>query len=286
MEHPNVTLGHFTPRDPAFRSVFYTRHKTETGLVQAALVPRPDVQEREGVLNTSIALERPAFTFRDVFDTLPRRAAGRLDLVRLWAKKRRGLNAATRHAERTLLALSLWRGSSDLRRFLPGLRRGRGARSAWTYRVYCRSEQHPDPQSRVGLGRSRDALGLPQLVLNWHLSPLDLKTLSWARGSLGDALESHGAFYPATDREVGDEVKGGWHHMGTTRMSTDPRKGVVDPDGRVHTLENLYVAGSSVFPTAGYANPTLTIVALALRLADHLRDRLLPGTPPPAPEKG
>jgi choline dehydrogenase-like flavoprotein len=64
--------------------------------------------------------------------------------------------------------------------------------------------------------------------------------------------------------------------MGTTRMSDDPATGVVDRDGRVHGIENLYVAGSSVFPTAGWANPTLTIVALALRLADHLKRTLEP----------
>jgi choline dehydrogenase-like flavoprotein len=59
--------------------------------------------------------------------------------------------------------------------------------------------------------------------------------------------------------------------MGTTRMATDPKHGVVDADLRVHGVDNLYVASSSVFPTVGYSNPTLTIVALALRLADHLK---------------
>ena len=71
-----------------------------------------------------------------------------------------------------------------------------------------------------------------------------------------------------------EEVIGGPHHMGTTRMSADPRRGVVDADCRVHSVENLYVAGSSVFATSGYTNPTFTIVCLALRLADTLRKRL------------
>ena len=66
-------------------------------------------------------------------------------------------------------------------------------------------------------------------------------------------------------------LEGGKHHMGTTRMHRDPRHGVVDADCRVHGLANLFVAGSSVFPTGGYVNPTLTLVALALRLADHLK---------------
>ncbi len=77
------------------------------------------------------------------------------------------------------------------------------------------------------------------------------------------------------EQHLGEEAPpallgGGHHHMGTTRMSTDPSSGVVDADGRVHGVENLFVCGSSVFPTGGYANPTLTILAMAYRLADHL----------------
>jgi choline dehydrogenase-like flavoprotein len=66
------------------------------------------------------------------------------------------------------------------------------------------------------------------------------------------------------------KIGSSWHHMGTTRMHSDPKRGVVDGNCRVHGVSNLYIAGSSVFPTSGHANPTLTIVALALRLGDHL----------------
>jgi choline dehydrogenase-like flavoprotein len=69
-------------------------------------------------------------------------------------------------------------------------------------------------------------------------------------------------------------IVGNFHHLGTTRMAADARRGVVDENCRLHETENLYVAGSSVFPSAGFANPTLTIVALAIRLADHLKHRL------------
>jgi choline dehydrogenase-like flavoprotein len=73
-------------------------------------------------------------------------------------------------------------------------------------------------------------------------------------------------------------VEGLYHHLGTTRMHADPRQGVVDPDCRVHSVDNLFVAGSSVFPTYGASNPTLTIVALALRLADRLGEVLNQGS--------
>ncbi len=73
-----------------------------------------------------------------------------------------------------------------------------------------------------------------------------------------------------TDKLVSSHPIGGYHHMGTTRMGTDPRTSVTDPEGRVHGLRNLWVAGSSLFPTGGWANPTLTIVALALRSAERI----------------
>jgi choline dehydrogenase-like flavoprotein len=71
-------------------------------------------------------------------------------------------------------------------------------------------------------------------------------------------------------------IEANHHHLGATRMHTDPRQGVVDPDCRVHSVDNLYVAGSSVFPTYGASNPTLTIIAMALRLADKLREGARP----------
>ena len=72
-----------------------------------------------------------------------------------------------------------------------------------------------------------------------------------------------------------DILSGGWHHMGTARMHEDPKQGVVDPNGKVHGLANLHVAGAAVYPTGGAVNPTLTLVALALRLSDHLKQNVL-----------
>ena len=82
----------------------------------------------------------------------------------------------------------------------------------------------------------------------------------------------------SSERDWPADLIGGPHHMGTTRMSNDPRQGVVDRNCRLHDSRNLFVAGGSVFPTSGYANPTLTLIALAVRLADHLK-RELASTP-------
>ena len=140
-------------------------------------------------------------------------------------------------------------------------------------------EQAPNPASRVRLIEQRDALGMPRVQLEWRLSGLDKRSIRRAHELLARELGRAGLgrlqlMLSEDEHRWPPELGGGRHHMGTTRMHRDPARGVVDPDCRVHGVGNLYVAGSSVFPTVGAANPTLTIVALALRLADHLVEQL------------
>ena len=151
-----------------------------------------------------------------------------------------------------------------------------------SFHLQTRQEQAPNPASRVTLSAERDELGMPRARLDWRLTELDRRSFRQFYEVLGReigragvgrvqmrpwVLEKPDAPWPAS-------VGGGWHHMGTTRMHRDPREGVVDPDCRVHGIANLSVAGAAVFPTAGAANPTLTLVALSLRLSDHLKSRL------------
>jgi choline dehydrogenase-like flavoprotein len=140
-------------------------------------------------------------------------------------------------------------------------------------------EQTPNPDSRVTLSSKRDALGLRRVQLDWRLLPIDKQAVRLACRILGEELARLGIARMRMDKwllaedATWEEIRARWHQMGTTRMSDDSARGVVDRDCRVHGIRNLYVAGSSVFATTGYANPTLTIVALALRLADLLRVR-------------
>jgi choline dehydrogenase-like flavoprotein len=135
-------------------------------------------------------------------------------------------------------------------------------------------EKSPNPDSRVTLSEERDALGLRKVAVDLRTRPEDWANLKQtarhlglvvARTGLGRLrifdLEDHGWCFGA-----------GGHQTGTTRMADDPKKGVTDRSGRVHGLANLYCAGSSLYPTGGWEHPTFTIVALALRLADHLAD--------------
>lgn len=136
-------------------------------------------------------------------------------------------------------------------------------------------EQTPDPASRVTLSERRDPFGEPLARLDWQVAERDRLALWRALELLAAEAGRSGLGRLDLPGDAGRELalgrlRGGRHHMGTTRMGLRPSEGVVDPECRVHGIPNLYVAGSSVFPTAGHANPTLTIVALALRLAETI----------------
>lgn len=139
-------------------------------------------------------------------------------------------------------------------------------------------EPVPNPESRITLSEERDLFDQRRIVVDWRLTDaelanahraLELAALEFGRMGLGRGF---GKIFTNPDTWPGN-LEAGKHHCGTTRMSSSPESGVVDGDCRVHGIDNLYIAGSSVFPTIGYANPTLTIVALALRLADHLKEK-------------
>lgn len=146
--------------------------------------------------------------------------------------------------------------------------------------IYGTCEQLPASDNRVELSDERDALGLRRVRLHWTVAEEARKTMKQAAVVLAEELGRLRLGFVRLDTKLdprpGFARRVWWasHHLGTTRMSEMPEGGVVDPDCRVHSVDNLYIAGSSVFPAAGQINPTLTIVALALRLCDHLSQRL------------
>jgi choline dehydrogenase-like flavoprotein len=140
-------------------------------------------------------------------------------------------------------------------------------------------EQAPNPASCVMLGDQRDCFGMPRLFIDWRYNLLDVQMVRESFRVIAQEFEKTGVgrlTFADEDVEpaICREGAYGGHHLGTTRMSDSPSHGVVDRDCRVHGLANLYIASGSVFPTSSQANPTLTIVALALRLADHLTHKL------------
>lgn len=135
------------------------------------------------------------------------------------------------------------------------------------------AEHAPNPDSRVLLDDETDSLGMRRAALDWKISEDDLLSLRRTHELIGIAMGEAGLGRVKLGLDIppsADDIFTGYHHIGTTRMHDDPRQGVVDADCRVHSTKNLFMAGSSVFTTAGTANPTLTIAALAIRLADQL----------------
>lgn len=141
------------------------------------------------------------------------------------------------------------------------------------------SEQYPNPDSRITLIEEHDVLGMPRVKIDWRYLPADIESV---RRSLDVFVEEFtksgiGTFeFDASELEEDLTRFGayGGHHIGTARMGSNPETSVVDANCKVHHVDNLYIASSAVFPTSGQANPTLTIAALSLRLADHLAQKM------------
>ena len=149
-----------------------------------------------------------------------------------------------------------------------------------SFQLFTRVEQAPNPNSRVTLDTEKDSLGMPRAILHWELTPFEKRSIRQIYTLIGEEVGRTGIGRVRLMEYLRDEkdeswpefTGGGWHHMGTTRMSEDPKQGVVDANCKVHGISNLFVAGASCYVTAAAPNPTLTLIALTIRLADHLKD--------------
>ncbi|MDO8545241.1 MAG: GMC oxidoreductase [Opitutaceae bacterium] len=151
------------------------------------------------------------------------------------------------------------------------------------YQMFTRQEQAPNPESRIVLSSEKDEMGMPRANLRWRFTKIDKHSIRVFYELLGQEMGRAGLgrvqlmdwLLDGDDDAWPNILSGGWHHMGTARMHEDPKQGVVDANCKVHGLANLFVAGAAVYPTGGAVNPTLTLVALALRLSDHLKNRVM-----------
>ena len=266
MDHLSIRVGPFQPRDRrAFRRMFSpvfvggTQHTPRVLLTSRAL-------ERERLLGAFAHWETilPSDSGLLVVRKLLRSAqSGRLspisrdDLRRLAAGARDVLELGAGYALRR-------------RRYFP--------REAAIY-LRVDAEQNPNPESRIRVTDERDSLGLPRVTLDWKISELQRQTVGratelfareFSERGIGTLLDAPDPFSSAV--QWGEAKSDAFHMMGGSRMARSPNDGVVDDQLRVFGTENVYVASTSVFPTGGTANPTLMLIALALRLADQLAE--------------
>ena len=282
MNHPRHTVRVIRLRKPVYWLGRYYDKDSEwrpydggTGFVGVRL--RETQQLKEGVLN-SYAQLRPHFPWTGRPEIRAwREFAGR---VRAWLGDERSLVGGSRLVRRGDLAHAAWQAFISmpglLRLIMLRLMRSRHRRSLRVTMIGLWNfvEMEPRPENRVTLTDDRDALDMPIPRVVLELSQRDLESLHRLHEQIATDLETmgyEGELVGTPDELAKAEWMDAYHYLGTTRMGTDPEHSVVNSDLRVHTVDNLYVAGGSVFPTSGCANPTMTIVALSIRLAEHLR---------------
>jgi choline dehydrogenase-like flavoprotein len=233
--------------------------------VRGVLTLRREVLQRERLMNAALFFH-PRYEAHRVFDTEEVKA-----WLKLWNKlKQRAVpGAAWPYLRQALKAPH--RVALAIARKL-AVRHGPARR----WRMRGEFEIGFRPENRVMLSDQRDRLGRRQVRIEWQIGEADVENMRRVTQLFDQAVRLAGLGYlerafPDTPAAWLQAVEPAMHHMGTTRMAVAPEHGVVDENSRVHGTSNLYVTGSSVFPSGGYANPTLTIVALAARLGDHLR---------------
>jgi choline dehydrogenase-like flavoprotein len=273
MEHPHGRGGRVVEGAawPLLKA-FGRRHRIGGEDLAALIAPSEALQRREGILNTSLTIVarqpegRRQFIGMKAYSGIKHSMAPTKGGRALWMVTKKAAGWAQRHVDPARPWLLHKLGGLEVA-------------------LLVRGEQAPNPDSRVTLTGDRDASGIPRVKLDWRMSEIDVRSVAilvealgreLARLGLGRVEPAHwlGSGRWKTDPLVSSHPIGGYHHMGTTRMGADPRTSVTDEDGRVHGLGNLWVAGSSLFPTGGWANPTLTIVALALRSAEKISAEL------------
>lgn len=279
MEHLHVPVGHIlASKQGGWDQAYFGKTIRGDTRLRGVLTPRPQALRQHRLLTTSIAIEKASFSFGTPYVGWPPPLTfGPVKLYRAYRHGRCGpaVEYVKHSFERVQSLCRRWRTGRIAQRVWQRVGDTRSQHNLYT--AYFRAEQAPDLSNRVSLSEQCDELGVPQTRLTWSVKDIDRQSIDgWLR-VLDESLQSRqlGRVIPP-DRDWVEDVIGGPHHMGTTRMSHSPRQGVVDAHCKVHSVDNLYIAGSSVFTTSGYVNPTYSLVLLSLRLADHLGKQLAP----------
>lgn len=282
MDHPRLKLGKITLREPWRRNKLYdamfhyqNRIVAAQGTrIAAQLTVSHEVQRRERLLNGRIwflsIFPGEGTNAADALIRMKFRLHGKVDphhsfLRDLSTMLSEPLNTANFIAARQLQPVGFLKEMH-----FQMIKEAR-------FQMIC--EPTPNPDSRVMLSESRDQLGMPRARVDWRPDDQVKHTFDRSLAIVAKELVSAGIADvtldpPLMDQDWPASLEGTWHHMGTTRMHDSPKQGVVDRNCRIHGMANMFVAGSSVFPTAGANFPTFTLVALALRLSDHIAAQL------------
>jgi choline dehydrogenase-like flavoprotein len=265
-DHPSAMVGWLNSSHPAraqqFLNVFHRR-----GLKYSVrCTATPQWQQRHRTLNVSMGT---TFVEDD----------GMRNLKEIYA--------AIRERRRDGVAGKLWRAAfhpeAAIAPAYQFLVHGRSYTPGAHMQIGLTSEQQPDPESRILLSDKVDALGIPRANVRWKLTELTLHTIrkyvetlreQFRRAAIGEIELDPWVVADVDSQRWTEHITDQYHHIGTARMGDSPRAGVVDQNCQVHGIANLYIGSSAVFPTSGHSNPTLTIIALCIRMADRLKREL------------
>jgi choline dehydrogenase-like flavoprotein len=252
-------------RTPYSLRRFYNIYSGATGSYLVGASMSEDMQKAERLLNCA------AMTFFENGDYDPFDAAMRV------------VRGASGREKAEHMGGDIWSVLADFDEMVMSVRarfllKGQHWRADDATTLVIETEQSPNPNSRISLSDQRDSLGVLRAKVDWRLTDLDrrsslamAKTVAAEWGRMNQARLRVPNWLLEGEADWASNFKDVGHHIGTTRMSDDQQFGVVDRNCKVHGIDNLYVGGASVFPTSGHVNPTLTIVALALRTASHLK---------------
>ncbi|MBV9389684.1 MAG: GMC family oxidoreductase [Chroococcidiopsidaceae cyanobacterium CP_BM_ER_R8_30] len=281
MDHPFVDGGLLLPADPQIfkQTALYDLRLVNHVAVMGKLTLTEAVMHHEQLLNISALLFPRPKSYQSL-------AANSLEILRKNFRDRELPQDFSKHFSNVIVGLdyilpAVYRRLTKQQNFFPNLGSGgwsylqANERRFVTFEVLYFTEQAPNPNNRVMLSTQRDRLGRRQVLLHNRVwSDMEISSIKRAQAIFTAEIARAGLGQLQTKRD-GElprmQGPGAHHHMGTTRMHNDPKQGVVDENCQVHGISNLFIAGSSVFPTGGFANPTLTIIALSIRLADHVK---------------
>ncbi|MXN67226.1 hypothetical protein GR183_20150 [Stappia sp. GBMRC 2046] len=261
MQHPKGSHGHIALRKNTKLKCYVPGLLLKDRLLKACISLTNQRQRREELLNHRVVLA-------PLLQLSGSHAARRYGELRaLWSERQCG--KAFRMVA-TSGAIGIPKvAASTCRNIISSLSHG-----ALHYRVINHMEQLPEPSSRIELSRETNRFGVPLLRTRWRIGDAEKKSLCRFHELLGQNLSRYkiGSLQSRLDPQMNSwpVLTSSSHDLGTTRMHSDPRYGVTDANGGVHGLRNLYIIGGALFPTGGHANPTLTIIALALRMVAHL----------------
>jgi len=226
----------------------------QRGLMQSSIMIGDTINPKYRGLNDAVGVRKSRAFWRNL-------KAGRTDLIS------------------STDMLSLWENFDDLAKL--GYATARYGDEYPINYLHCviRLEPHPNIKSRITLSDKKDPLGIPRVNMDWALDEVDRKTAQQTMHVLAEEVTKSGlgrvqSYIDEPDWIWPEATEGGHHQVGTTRMDDNPKFGVVDRHGKLHTKQNFYIAGSSIFPTADMGWPTLTIIALAHRQAAHIESLL------------